>query len=57
MSKIIVNFDGKEGDNNNNPSSQIFCLRNLLLMSIVENNEMHLSHVEGKSDTRKVRTS
>ena len=55
--KMIVNLGIKKGKNNNNPSPQLTCLQNSLLMSTVNTPEKYLSNVEGKCDMRKVRTS
>ena len=55
--KMIVKLGINKGNNIENYSPQIYCLHNSLLMSIFVTLEKDLYHVEGKSATRKVRTS
>ena len=56
MSKIIVNFGSKKGENNENSSRQLIHIHNSLLMIIFDIPTKYLSNVNRKSDMRKVRT-
>ena len=57
MSKHIVTLGINKGDNNGSSCPQLSCLHSSLLIRIFDTNEKHLFNVEGKSDTKKVRTS
>ena len=57
MEKMIVNLGIWEGENNNSSSPQLSRIQNSLIMSIFDTPEKYLYNVEGKYDTRKVRTS
>ena len=54
---MIVNLGSKKSDNNENYYPQLSHVQNSLRMIIVGTPEKYLYHVEGKSDTRKVRIS
>ena len=55
--KMIVNLVSKKEENNDTSSCQLTCIKNSLLMSIVDTPEKDLSNVDQKYYTRKVRTS
>ena len=57
MRRIIVNLVSKKCEDNNNYTRQLNHVKNLLLMSIVNNPENDVSNVDRKLDKRKIRTS
>ena len=56
ITKAIVNLVSNKCQNKNNPTCQLSCLQNSLLMRIFDTPQKYLPNVDWKSYIRKVRT-